>query len=228
MRKQCFGEAIVLASMVAGLGQTALSQQAAKGGTAGVVVEVLFMQVERNMAADLGLDGGPALQENAASVRKVLSPEEAKQLISSLRREKGTEIAGSGKCVSLSGNTVIYRDVKELKLDDKEYRDCGVILEVTPTLDQSGTHVDLDLRPQLVRFAGWADCGDSQTPAFSVVTVETKVTLPLGSTLILGGGVPALETATPLARAPTTDDLPGFDDRCVVIFLTASLASAGR
>jgi len=227
MSKLRFSTTVVLGLALLTLSSTGFGQRSTPPAAL-VSVEVLFMQVSADTAAGHGLDGGPALDEDAVPVRKILAPEEAKRLISSLRRDKRAVIAGSGRCVSLSGNTVIYRNVKELKLDGKESRDCGVILEVTPTVHQGGTQVDLELRPQLVRFAGWADCGDSQTPAFSVISVETRATLPLGSTLILGGGSPALETATPLVRESDAAELPGFDDRCVVIFITASLATSGR
>jgi hypothetical protein len=210
--------------------RAALAEGHVPDGEAVVVVETLFLQIGRDAAAEWGLDGGPPTKEVGLPQKKelprLLTAQEAKQAIGSLRERKDTVIVGSARCATRSGNTAIYRNVKAFTIEGEEPRDCGLTLEVTPTLDAARASVALDLRPQLVRFSGWIGEDDARTPVFSTISIETAVDMPLGATLIVAGGVPALDTVNPLAQNPATDALPGLDDRCLLICVTATVAEA--
>ncbi|OGV75413.1 MAG: hypothetical protein A3K19_12795 [Lentisphaerae bacterium RIFOXYB12_FULL_65_16] len=81
-----------------------------------------------------------------------------------------------------------------------EARDIGVVLEVTPTVAADGYSIDLDLRPQVIDFIRYDTAFDYQMiindqivqgkatmPILSARTVETKVIVWDGETVVLGG-----------------------------------------
>ena len=79
-------------------------------------------------------------------------------------------------------------------------RDIGVILEVTPTVAADGYSIDLELRPQVIDFIEYDDSfnytmvvngeevlAKQLMPIISARTVETKVIVWDGETVVLGG-----------------------------------------
>ncbi|MCH2205118.1 MAG: hypothetical protein MK132_04505 [Lentisphaerales bacterium] len=94
-----------------------------------------------------------------------------------------------------------------------EPRDVGIVLEVTPTVEPDGYTISLDLRPQILEFVGYDDAFNSvmelQTfqligdipiplppifidaiysmPILTARTIETRVTIWDGETIMLGG-----------------------------------------
>jgi general secretion pathway protein D len=81
-----------------------------------------------------------------------------------------------------------------------EPRDIGVVLEVTPTVAADGYSIDLDLRPQVIDFIAYDTAfdyeliingqpmrGRATMPILSARTVETKVIVWDGETVVLGG-----------------------------------------
>lgn len=79
-------------------------------------------------------------------------------------------------------------------------RDVGVILEVTPTVAADGYSIDLELRPQVIEFVRYDDSfnytmvvdgiaveAKALMPILAARTVETKVIVWDGETVVLGG-----------------------------------------
>jgi general secretion pathway protein D len=81
-----------------------------------------------------------------------------------------------------------------------EARDIGVILEVLPTVASDNYSIDLELKPQVIDFIGYDDAfnydmvingqtitAKASMPILSSRTVETKVIVWDGETVVLGG-----------------------------------------
>ncbi len=81
-----------------------------------------------------------------------------------------------------------------------EIRDTGVILNVTPTVDQNGTTIHLNLYPKVVELVEWIDYGSTMTyadgstqqvkmlqPIFHSRELATQLSLQDGQTIVMGG-----------------------------------------
>jgi general secretion pathway protein D len=103
-----------------------------------------------------------------------------------------------------------------------EEQELGVILEVTPTVDVNGYVIDLELRPQVVEFIRYDDSFGFTTiqdgvevenkwlmPILSERSVETKVIVWDGETVVLGGMIKE-EISTFDDRVPVLGDIPGI------------------
>jgi len=82
-------------------------------------------------------------------------------------------------------------------------RNAGVELRVTPTVEEDGVSISLDLNPKVTEFDGFVEYGGSSIaisggttvtlpsgfyqPLFSVRDISTKVTIWDGATLVMGG-----------------------------------------
>lgn len=103
-----------------------------------VSVSVFMMKISPELAANWGLDGGPAAEPKSTPLKKdipsLLSPDDARKVISALRRNKDSSILGSNSVVGQSGQEVWGAQVKEvmfpeaydyeeLQFDDDENED---------------------------------------------------------------------------------------------------------
>jgi type II secretory pathway component GspD/PulD (secretin) len=115
-----------------------------------------------------------------------------------------------------------------------EPRDIGIVLEVTPTVEPDGYTISLDLRPQVLEFLGYdTDFNSTVTtplaqgvqdangidgnastvdinysmPLFSARTIESRVTIWDGETIMLGGLIQEKVTSI-TDKVPYLSDIP--------------------
>lgn len=92
------------------------------------------------------------------------------------------------------GNTGIRRSI--------EYRDTGIILRIEPMVNESG-EVTLKISEEVTNVGRETDLG----PEFTTRKLETKVTVPHGRTVILGGIVDRQDRDT-VNKVPIVGDVP--------------------
>ena len=132
-------------------------------------------------------------------------------------------------------------------------RNIGVELRCTPTVEEDGYSISLDLNPKVTEFEGFVEyggpslaisAGTSVTvppgfyqPIFSVREVATKVTIWDGATLVMGG-LTREEVKQVEDRVPVLGSIPligrlfrskgeSSQKRNLLIFVTASLVNPG-
>jgi general secretion pathway protein D len=132
-------------------------------------------------------------------------------------------------------------------------RNVGVELKVTPTVEDDGHSISLDLNPKVTEFDGFVEYGGPSIaisggttvtvpsgfyqPIFSVRDISTKVTIWDGATLIMGG-LTREEVKKVNDKVPILGDLPligrafrskgeSTQKRNLLIFVTASLVNPG-
>jgi general secretion pathway protein D len=127
-------------------------------------------------------------------------------------------------------------------------RDIGVVLEVTPTVAADGYSIDLDLKPSVTEFLGYDTdlnydmiingqkvTGKAQMPIIAARTVETKVIVWDGETVVLGGMIRE-EVTSYKDKVPVLGDVPLLGrlfqakgesniKRNLLIFVTARLVN---
>jgi len=116
-----------------------------------------------------------------------------------------------------------------------EYRDIGIILEVTPSINPDGL-VNMTVRPEISSQTG-ENVQISENlalPVFSTRTSETKVAIRNGQTIVIGGLMQDQTTET-ISKVPLLGDVPivgnlfkrtiiGKDKTELLIFLTPLVA----
>jgi len=116
-----------------------------------------------------------------------------------------------------------------------EYRDIGIILEVTPSINPDGL-VNMTVRPEISSQTG-ENVQISENlalPVFSTRTSETKVAIRNGQTIVIGGLMQDQTTET-ISKIPLLGDVPivgnlfkrtiiGKDKTELLIFLTPLVA----
>ena len=132
-------------------------------------------------------------------------------------------------------------------------RNVGVELRVTPTVEEDGTSISLDLNPKVTEFDGFVEFGGPSIaisggttvtvpsgfyqPIFSVRDISTKVTIWDGATLVMGG-LTREEVRKVHDKVPILGDLPllgrlfrstgqSAQKRNLIIFVTANLVNPG-
>lgn len=132
-------------------------------------------------------------------------------------------------------------------------RNVGVELRVTPTVEEDGYSISLDLNPRVTEFDGFVEFGGSSIaisggttvtvpsgfyqPIFSVRDIATKVTIWDGATLVMGG-LTREEVKQVHDKVPILGDLPllgrlfrskstSSQKRNLIIFVTARLVNPG-
>ncbi len=132
-------------------------------------------------------------------------------------------------------------------------RNVGVELRVTPTVEEDGRSVSLDLNPKVTEFEGFVEYGGPSIaisggttvtvppgfyqPIFSVREVSTKVTIWDGATLVMGG-LTREDVKKVNDKVPVFGSLPlvgrlfrsqgeSTQKRNLLIFVTANLVSPG-
>lgn len=130
-------------------------------------------------------------------------------------------------------------------------RNVGVELKVTPTVEEDGCSISLDLNPKVTEFDGFVEFGGPSVaisgsttvtvpsgfyqPIFSVRDIATKVTIWDGATLIMGG-LTREEVKQVKDKVPILGDIPllgrlfrskaeSAQKRNLLIFVTARLVN---
>jgi Flp pilus assembly secretin CpaC len=229
----------VLTVSVIVAGWTSHAQQAQKPGpTSQVEVKAFYMSISKKVAAEWGLDGGPATAPDKTPLGRAIpatvAAPEAQKLVTALRQTEGAQVLASATVVTMSGNTAISRNNQELKLPESwtkegqpsfgEAEHVGIILEVTPTVEPEKGQVNLDLRPQLTRLVGYTDFGQNRMPVVSVCTAETKITLKPGSTRILAASSPVAATSSPVTLL-SPEEASRSNDHVTVLLVAVDLVA---
>ncbi len=89
-----------------------------------------------------------------------------------------------------------------------EYRDIGIILEVTPSINPDGL-VNMTVRPEISTTTGESITisENLSLPVFSTRTSETKVAIRDGQTIVIGGLMQD-ETRDTISKVPLLGDIP--------------------
>jgi general secretion pathway protein D len=116
-----------------------------------------------------------------------------------------------------------------------EYRDIGIILEVTPSINPDGL-VNMTVKPEISSQTGeQVQISENLAlPVFSTRTSETKVAIRNGQTIVIGGLIQDQTTET-ISKVPLLGDIPilghlfkrtqvGKDKTELLIFLTPLVA----
>ena len=116
-----------------------------------------------------------------------------------------------------------------------EYRDIGIILEVTPSINPDGL-VNMTVRPEISSQTGETVqiSENLALPVFSTRTSETKVAIRDGQTIVIGGLMQD-QTTESVSKVPLLGDIPllgnlfrrtiqGTDKTELLIFLTPHVA----
>jgi general secretion pathway protein D len=128
-----------------------------------------------------------------------------------------------------------------------------VELKVTPTVEEDGHSISLDLNPKVTEFEGFVEYGGQSIaisggttvtvpsgfyqPIFGIREMNTKVTLWDGATLIMGG-LTREDVKNVSDKIPVLGNLPGIgrffrskgestQKRNLLIFVTANLVNPG-
>ncbi len=136
---------------------------------------------------------------------------------------------------------------------DFQSRNVGVELVVTPTVEDDERSITLDLHPQVTEFEGFVEFGGPSVaiqgdttvtipsgffqPIFVSRSIQTKVTVWDGATLVMGG-LTREEVRTIKDKVPVLGDIPllgrlfrsegeASSKRNLLIFVTANLVSPG-
>lgn len=93
-------------------------------------------------------------------------------------------------------------------LNTVEYEDIGIILTVTPYISDDGT-VELDVAPEISTLTGESVTISEgiEAPTFSKRSAETRVVVPDGRTVVIGGLMDNLDTDT-VRKVPLLGDIP--------------------
>lgn len=132
-------------------------------------------------------------------------------------------------------------------------RNVGVELKVTPTVEEDGRSISLELNPKVTEFDGFVEYGGPSVaisgsttvtvpsgfyqPIFSVRDISTRVTIWDGATLIMGG-LTREEVKQVKDKVPVLGDIPllgrlfrskaeSTQKRNLLIFVTARLVNPG-
>ena len=156
--------------------------------------------------------------------------------------------SGSGSNSGSAGVTITAGTPQNFKT-----RNVGVELSVTPTVEDDDYSISLDLNPRVTEFDGFVEYGGQSIaiaggttvnvpsgffqPIFSVRSMNTKVTVWDGATVVMGG-LTREEVKKVNDKIPFLGDIPGVgrlfrsegesaQKRNLLIFVTANLVSPG-
>ncbi|MFP4068983.1 MAG: type II secretion system protein GspD, partial [Opitutales bacterium] len=116
------------------------------------------------------------------------------------------------------------------QLDEIEYEDIGINLDVTPQVNSAG-FINLAIIPEVSSRLGFAIVENTEIPIIASRRTETNIMIKDGFTLAIGGLVEN-ETSTEGSKVPLLGDLPGVgrlfksdrnstEQRNLIIFITA-------
>ena len=95
-------------------------------------------------------------------------------------------------------------------LNTVEYEDIGIILTVTPTITEDGM-VELDVAPEISTLTGESVqiSEEVRAPTFAKRSAETRVVVPEGRTVVIGGLMENQDTLSN-RKVPFLGDIPGI------------------
>ena len=97
-------------------------------------------------------------------------------------------------------------DQAKLQISGWEYKDIGIIFEVTPHVNSAG-FVTLDLSPKITARTGLVEVEGTSVPRLSVEEVNTRVMIKDGDTLVIAGLIKD-QTTDFKKRVPFLGDIP--------------------
>ena len=105
-----------------------------------------------------------------------------------------------------------------------EMRPVGVTVEVDPVISADGRIIEINIAPELVRLVGELTYGQgpstSEQPLFESLKLQTAVTVPDGTSFLLG--MHSLESAR-AGEAGTEEERAAVRDRRILVFLTTKV-----
>lgn len=127
------------------------------------------------------------------------------------------------------------RETGQFEVNGFEFKDIGIILDVTPQINGAG-FITLDIEPTISNRSGVAQFENINVPIISTRTTKSMVTIKSGYTLAIGGLIEKSTQKTD-TRVPVLGDIPGVgrlfrsesmaeDNRNLIIFITAKILSA--
>jgi general secretion pathway protein D len=216
-------------------------------GTIGSYDLNLFLRaVEQNNGTDLMSAPSLTVVDNKTATIRIVQtlryPDSYGDVQSNVGQAGGGQNGGGAAGVTITAGTP--QDFKE--------QDVGVILEVTPTVQQDDS-IALNLKPQVIEFEGFVEYGGTSVaiqgtttvtipsgffqPIFSFREVTTDVTIFDGATVVIGG-LTREEVKTVNDKVPILGDIPLLgaafrssgkttSKRNLMVFVTANLISPG-
>ncbi len=225
----------------------------------------------------MGINEGEAVLDNIATFSSVLTNPELSIVLHMLSSKQNTDLLSAPKVVTKAGSPATIKvvteyiypteyDVEMLETSNDtgttttysgavvepqnfNMREVGVILEVTPTVTDDGSMIDLALAPAVVSEPIWKNYGSTypsltgevtlpmEQPFFPVRSVATTVQIYNGATIVMGGMITE-ERFTNEDKIPFLGDLPLFgnlfrykydysEKRNLLLFVTAKLVDPG-
>jgi len=217
-------------------------------GTIGSYDLTVFLRaIEQNNGSDLMSSPSLTVVDNKTATIRIVQtlryPDSYGDVQSNVGQSSGNaQNGGGGAGVTITAGTP--QDFKE--------QDIGVILEVTPTVQQDDS-IALNLKPHVTEFEGFVEYGGTSVaiqgnttvtvpsgffqPIFSHREVTTDVTIFDGATVVIGG-LTREEVKTVNDKVPILGDIPLIgtafrsngkttSKRNLMVFVTANLISPG-
>ncbi len=97
-------------------------------------------------------------------------------------------------------------DQAKLQISGWEYKDIGIIFNVTPHVNKAG-FVTLDVEPKITAILGFVTVENTSLPELSNESTKTSVMIQDGETLVIGGLLKDQKTNT-RKRVPILGDIP--------------------
>ncbi len=99
-------------------------------------------------------------------------------------------------------------DQAKLQVSDWEFKDIGIIFEVTPHVNNAG-HVTLDINPKITAILDYVTVENTSMPQLSSEEVTTSVMIKDGETLVIAGLIKDQSTDVK-KKLPILGDIPIF------------------
>jgi type IV pilus assembly protein PilQ len=182
-------------------------------------------------------------------VSATFSADEFRFILSALETNNETRLVSNPTVVTLNNQEALisigeqfpipsYRYSEErgtFEVDGFEYKDIGIIMKVTPQVNNAGL-ITLKINPEVSSRAGttsFGGAGGAEIPIIATRRTQTQVAIKDGFTLGLGG---LIETTTENGRTkvPLLGDIPGLGEifkskaktmnkRNLIVFITARI-----
>ncbi|NLB68284.1 MAG: hypothetical protein GX804_01150 [Lentisphaerae bacterium] len=235
-----------------------------------------FNYLNRNTSKEI--HEGEPIMDNIATITSILTNPELSMVLHALSSKQSTDLLSAPKVVTKAGSPATIKVVVEyiypteydvemlettsdnnvttysgavVEPQNFNMREVGVILEVTPTVTDDGSMIDLALAPAVVSEPTWKNYGSTyptdlgpvilsmEQPFFPVRSVATTVQIYNGATVVMGGMITE-ERFTNEDKIPLLGDIPILgrlfrykydlsEKRNLLLFVTAKLVDpAGR
>lgn len=225
----------------------------------------------------MAINEGSAVLDNIATFSSILTNPELSMVLHMISSKQNSDLLSAPKVVTKAGSPATIKvvteyiypteyDVEMLETSNEtgdtttysgavvepqnfQMREVGVILEVTPTVTDDGSMIDLALAPSVVSEPTWKNYGSTypsltgevtlpmEQPFFPVRSVATTVQIYNGATIVMGGMITE-ERFTNEDKIPFLGDLPLLghlfrykydysEKRNLLLFVTAKLVDPG-